>query len=228
MTRLVTLLLFGVCFAGRELPAQNAEALYHAGAFRLAADSFAARTRLAPDVPANWYNLGNAWYRAGDDVAARAAWIRAARALPRDPDIRQALNMVTAPDGTSAGDTVVAIFTPGEVIAAAIVFWILGWALLAFRRPHRIAIPVFLIALIIGILGLAKMQEYQRPVALVHHTNTALRAAPFASAATRRSLGDGTTVETVRSYAGWVLVRRGSEEGWVQRSEIIPLTGNGT
>src|SRR5262245_5420713 len=106
MIRFGALLLVWALFPGREVQAQNAEALYHAGAFRLAADSFAARTRVAPDVPANWYNLGNAWYRAGDDVAARAAWIRAARALPRDGDIRQALNMVQAPDAASAGDTV--------------------------------------------------------------------------------------------------------------------------
>ena len=84
---------------------QNAEALYQAGAFRLAADSFAARAEAAPGIPTNWYNLGNALYRAGDHTAARVAWVRAARALPRSPDIRRALDLVEAPDPTSAAAT---------------------------------------------------------------------------------------------------------------------------
>jgi hypothetical protein len=228
MNRLLAMLIFGVALPGRVLVAQGAEALYGAGAFRLAADSFAARARAAPDAPANWYNLGNALYRAGDDAAARAAWIRAARAAPRDGDIRQALNLVQAPDLSSATETVVPVVTPGEVMAVALVFWVIGWILATARRPARHVIPVFVVAVVVGVIGFSKAREYLRPLALVRHTNTALRAAPFASAATRRSLNDGATVEILGSYAGWVQVRRGNEEGWLQRTEVVPLTGRGT
>jgi len=228
MTRLLSFLVLGVGAFVTRLPAQDAATLYGAGAFRLAADSFAARARAEPDVPAHWYNLGNALYRAGDDVGARAAWIRAAREAPRNSDIRDALNMVTAPDAASATDTTVPFVTPGEVLAVAGVLWVLAWILAAFRRPLRHVIPMFLVAVIVAVLGYSKAREFHRPLALVLHTNTALRVAPFASASTRRSMNDGTTVEVLRRYAGWVLVRRGNEEGWLQRSEIVPLTGTGT
>ena len=72
-----------LCIAATLFPgsarAQSAEDLYDAGAFRVAADSFSARAAAGPDVPAHWYNLGNALYRLGDDAGARAAWVRAAR-----------------------------------------------------------------------------------------------------------------------------------------------------
>ena len=54
-------------------------------------------------------------------------------------------------------------------------------------------------------------------------SHTPMRAAPFASAASRRTLNDGATVEMLRNYAGWVLVRRGTDQGWLQKSEIVPL-----
>jgi len=228
MNRLLGLLILGMGLLSSRLPAQDAAKLYGAGAFRLSADSFAARARAEPDVPAHWYNLGNALYRAGEDVGARAAWIRAARALPRNANVREALNMIPAPDATSATDTTVPFVTPGEVLAAAAVLWVLAWILAAFRRPLRHVGPILLVSAIVAVLGLSKAQEYQRPLALVRHTNTALRAAPFASAPTRRAMNDGTTVEVLRRYAGWVLVRRGNDEGWLQRSEIVPLTGTGT
>src|SRR5688572_15001872 len=125
---------------------QHAEALYEAGAYRLAADSFAARAEAAPGVATHWYNLGNALYRVGDHTSARVAWLRAARALPRNSEIRRALDLVEAPDATSEAATSVAIVTPGEVLAIAGVLWLAGWGLAALRRPLRHVIPVLLVA----------------------------------------------------------------------------------
>jgi tetratricopeptide (TPR) repeat protein len=203
---------------------QNAEALYQAGAYRLAADSFIARAEAAPGFPAHWYNAGNALYRAGDQTGARVAWLRAARALPRDGDIRRALDLVEAPDATSAAATDVAIVTPGEVLAIAAALWVLGWALAALRRPLRHVVPTLLLAVVVALLGWSKAREYRRATALVRYQNTALRLAPIASASTRRAMNAGTSVQVLRDYAGWVLVKRGNDQGWVQRSDIISLS----
>jgi hypothetical protein len=150
--------------------------------------------------------------------------VRAARLSPRNATIRQALAIVPAPDATSADATRVAIVTPGEVLAGAALLWMLGWILLAFRRPARYAVPVLLVALVVGILGGGKAREYGRPIALVRRGSTALRAAPYASANAKRAMNEGTTVEVVRRYAGWVLVKRGNDQGWVQQTEIVALT----
>jgi hypothetical protein len=217
-------LALGMLLCSARAPAQDAESLYRAGAFGAAADSFAARAAAEPDVPAHHYNLGTALYRLGDETGARAAWVRAARALPRHADLRRAVNLVAPPDATSAAATSVAVVTPGEVLAGALLLWIVGWGLVAFRRPFRHAAVVLLAAVVVGALGVGKAREYRRPVALVRHPNTALRAAPFASANARRAMNAGTSVEVVRRYAGWVLVRRGNDRGWLQATDIVPLT----
>jgi len=106
------LLVIGIGFVGARhvVPLQShgspqssvqtpsAEALFEAGALRVAADSFAARAAREPRDPAHWYNLGATLYRAGADGKATAAWIRAARLAPRDPAIRRALQLLPPPD----------------------------------------------------------------------------------------------------------------------------------
>ena len=84
-------------------------------------------------------------------------------------------------------------------------------------------VPVLIVAMLAGLLGWSKAREYRDATALVRYQSTALRLAPIASASTRRAMNAGTSVEVLRSYAGWVLVRRGNDRGWVQRSDIIPL-----
>ena len=202
--------------------AQGAEDLYQAGAFRPASDSFAARAAAAPGVPAHWYNLGNALYRAGDEAGARAAWLQAARLSPRDRMIQQALKLVPAPDANSAAASRVSIVTPGEGLLVGVVLWVLGWGLVTFRRG-RYAAPLLVAGLIVVVFAAERVVDYRRPVALVRRPNTSLRSAPYPSATSRRAMGEATTVEVLRHYAGWVLVRRGNDRGWVQRSELVAL-----
>jgi hypothetical protein len=209
----------------RHARAQSADALYEAGAYRIAADSFAARAAKQPGVPAHWYNLGNALYRVGDGAGARAAWVHAARLAPRNGTIRQALMLVPAPDANSANATRVTIVTPGEVLSGAILLWMVGWILVALGRPFRYTLPLLLVAAIAGSLGASKAHEYAQPIALVRHPNTSLRAAPYLSATARRGMNEGTTVVVLRTYAGWVLVRRGNDRGWMQASDIVRVAG---
>jgi len=203
--------------------AQSPEDLYRAGAFRVAGDSFAARALENPDVSAHWYNLGNALYRAGDYATARAAWIKAARLAPRTAVIREALRLVAAPDASSAGASDVTLLTPGEIEVIGIALWTLGWLLVGLRRSRRVSAPVVVAGTAVLVLAAAKIRDYQQPIALIRHANTALRAAPFASAPIRRAMEMSATVEVLDRYAGWALVKRGVERGWVRRSEIVPI-----
>jgi hypothetical protein len=210
-----------------ELPSargQSPEELYRAGAFRVASDSFAARAVKEPEVPAHWYNLGDALYRAGEDAAARAAWIQAARLAPRSPEIREALRLVTPPDANSAAVTEVTPLTPGEAGVIGAALWIIGWLLVGLRRSGRVSLPLVVAGAAIIVLAAAQARAYRQPIALIRHANTSLRAAPFASAQMRRAMEMSTTVEILDHYAGWMLVKRANDRGWVQQSEVIPIS----
>ena len=203
--------------------AQSPEELYRGGAFRAAGDSFAARALKEPDVSAHWYNLGNALYRAGEDAAARAAWIKAARLAPRTAEIREALRLVPAPDPSSAAASDVAFLTPGEIGVIGVALWTIGWLLVGLRQSRRVSAAVVFGGTAVLIFAVAKIREYRQPIALIRHANTPLRGAPFASAPTRRAMDMSSTVEVLDRYAGWALVKRANEGGWVQRSELVPI-----
>ena len=202
---------------------QSAERLYEAGAYRAAADSFASRARLEPLVAAHWFNLGDAFYRAGDNVAARAAWVRAARLDPREPEVDVALRLAPATDVLTQALVPVEPFTPSEGWIGAVALWALAWALVARRARRRfVLVPLILAALAAG-WALRAGRRYEQPVALVRRANTPLRSAPYASAASHRAVNDGVAVLVTRTRGAWLLVRRGAEWGWLLESEVVRL-----
>jgi len=202
---------------------QTAERLYEAGAFRAAADSFAARSRVVPLVAAHWFNLGSARYRSGELTGARAAWVRAARLDPREPAVDAALRLVPAPDPLTRTLVPVEPFTPTEAWIAAAAFWLLGWLMVAARRTWRQAAVPLVLALVTGGWAARTAQRYHRPVALVRRANTPLRSAPYASASSRRTVSDGFAVLVTRTNGAWLLVERGGEIGWLLASEVVRI-----
>jgi hypothetical protein len=113
--------------------------------------------------------------------------------------------------------------TPGEALAAAAGLWVLGWVLLALRTPVRRAVPVLVLAALVAGYGAAFASRYARPVALVMLDGTALRAAPYGPAPSERELGAGTGVLIQREHGAWVLVSDGVVQGWLLRTEVVPL-----
>ena len=198
-----------------QTAAQAPEYLYEAGAYRAAADSFARRAQAEPNVPDHWYNLGNALEQLDQPVAARAAWLRVARLMPRARDVRRALQRRPAPDPVSAGLTRVAWLTPEEWFLAAAVLWLAGWLLLGAWSRLRLALPILLVAVGAAAYGMHVQRGYETVVALVWQSHITLREAPYASAPQLRELGEGVALVVVRVRGGWLLVRRGDHRGWV-------------
>ncbi|MSR07305.1 MAG: tetratricopeptide repeat protein [Gemmatimonadetes bacterium] len=202
---------------------QTAERLYEAGAFRGAADSFAARTRTDPLVAAYWFNLGSSLYRTGEVTAARAAWVRAARLDPREPAMDAVLRLVPAPDPLTRALVPVEPFTPAEAWMVSAVLWLAGWLVVAWGKRRRLAAVPLVLALVMGGWALRTTQRYHRTVALVRRANTPLRSAPYTSAASRRTVNEGFAVLVTRSRGAWILVERGEETGWLLASEVVGL-----
>ena len=221
------LLPLGVLLVLAAAPAVAAQAprpeeLYDAGAFRAAADSFAARTLVAPRVPAYWYNLGAAYYRLGDDGRARAAWLRAARLAPRDPAVRRALDRLPS-DALSRRLAPVAPVRPGEALLAAAVLWILGWVAVPFRRTRRLGMVIVLSGALVGGYGALVAWRYGQPAAVVLHDEVPMRSAPYGSASSERRLYAGSAVRVLRAEGVWLFVERGDARGWVLPGEVARL-----
>lgn len=219
---LVTVLALLVWSGGLAAQGPRPEQLYEAGAFRAAADSFAARTAQQPAIAAYWYDLGTAYYRLGEDGRARAAWIRAARLAPRDGAIRRAMALLPA-DGASNAIAPVARLTPREALGAAALCWLAAWALLPWRRTRRIGIALAVIALTAAVAAWHIDEAYRRPAAIVLRDDIPLRSAPFGSASAARSLVAGSAVRVDRTEGAWLLVERAGSTGWVLAGEVARL-----
>lgn len=208
---------------GLKAQSASAERLYEAGAFRAAADSFAARAAHQPEVAAHWYNLGNAWYRLGATARAAAAWQRAARLSPRNRLVAQARSLVPAPDRFTERVLWVGPLTPDEALGLALALWVVGSLMLAWRRMRAVAIATLLAGALSGALGLGVQQRYRRPVALALAAETPLREAPYGAAPASARLGEGAAVVIEQARSGWYLVSHAGRRGWVRSVEVVIL-----
>jgi len=219
----VALVLFCVLAPVSALSAQSSERLFEAGAFRTAADSFAARAEAEPWITAHWYNLGVTWERVGEVERARRAWIRAARLSPRDGRVRTALQQLPLQDITSNRMAPVSPFTPAEILVAAFCVWILAWVGVSLRFRKSVTMPVVILAILIGAYGIRMKVEYEVQVAFVLNPDIPLRAAPYGPANPRQFLAEGSAVKVTRIEGPWMLVERGIDKGWLLRDEVVTL-----
>ncbi len=156
--------------------AATAEVLYEAGALGPAVDSFAARAAAEPEVAAHWYNLGAAFYRAGADGKAVAAWTRAARLAPRDAAIAKIRALVPLPDASSERLLAVGLVTPEECELGAACAWIVVWGALVGRR-RRVALGAFVVCVVALVAGEREWARRAEPLAVVLRSGTAVRVA---------------------------------------------------
>lgn len=221
----LTVLLFLV--GAGWLPSQTApEQLYEAGAFRAAALGFQERAVASPDVTANWFNLGNAAYRAGDDALALVGWVRAARLSPRDGGIRRALQLVAPADPAASKSLWVAPVTPAECWLVGLIVWLSGWAGILITRSLRGRWVVLLGGgAVLILLGAGLDRWYASPLAILS-SNDQLRLSPTELAPGVGEVARLGTVRLVATRAGWAEVDAGAgQRGWVREEMLQPLAG---
>ena len=204
----------------------SAEQLYADGAYRQAAESFAARAAAEPDVAAHWYGLGAAQYRLGSDARAGAAWLRAARLAPRSPSVRRALRLVPAPDAGSRDRLRAFPVTPDELMLAALLLWLAGWSVMFASRPRIRTRAAALIggALLLG-AGAGIIAAYQaRPLAVVV-AGGRLRVSPHGRAPEVVAVEPGTAVRPTRRQGAWALVQApGGRAGWLPVGALVTVS----
>ncbi|HEX5576703.1 MAG TPA: hypothetical protein VFX42_12585, partial [Gemmatimonadales bacterium] len=221
---LALIVAFGTLRVAAQTPAP--EGLYDAGALRAAAEGFGRRAELEPDVPANWYNLGAAYYRLGAKGRATAAWIRARRLAPREPTIVRAMRLTPIPDETSSRWLWSPPVTPQELLLFGAVGWIVGWFGWVWRPRVRERWSILLAFSGMAALAAVGLRVwYDRPVAVVLDSTT-LRLSPHGRAPAIGPLDPGGAVRILRRGPGWTLVRApGAREGWVASDAIAAING---
>ena len=200
---------------------------YDHGGLTGATDGFAHRTASAPDDPANWYNLGAAYYRLGLDGRAAGAWQQARRLAPRDRSVARALELVPPPETASASRLWGPPFTWRELALAALPLWVAGWALLLGRgrRRRELGIGLVTLAVLLGAGAAALHERDRRPLAVIVG-RTPLQLSPHERAPTVAPLDAGTAVLMLRRAPGWIMVDApGGRLGWVPSDSLAVLRG---
>ena len=204
----------------------SAEALFEAGALRVAADSFAARAAREPREAAHWYNLGVTLYRAGADGKAQAAWTLAARLAPRDAAVRRARRLLPPPDPETEQLLEVGSATPAEWAIVAAAAWLVLWLAIALGGTRRRLLLGLIagVAVTSAVLGVREWRRRDRPVVVVTVDAAPVRAAPYGGASAAATIPAGGALLGGRTYGPWREVhRKDGIHGWVLGGEITGL-----
>jgi hypothetical protein len=239
-------LLVSVCSAADSPSFEAANKLYEQGQYAAAA---AAYERLAPSnrlSAALYFNLGNAWFKAGQNGRAIAAWRQAGRLAPRDPSLR--FNLQFARKKVSGG-----FDPPAEdwwrhaldqltlnewTLLAAAAMWI-WFALLALREVRAewrrslrgyTALMGLVSAALAGVLALAMYAQEGIIEAVVITPSAVVRQGTFDESPSVYQLHDGMEVRVLDRLARagpdqreeWLEVRNASNRtGWLKRDQVI-------
>lgn len=253
---LAALLFMGLLFSATASPAQDvlpafdaANRLYEQGKYPEAAEAYEKLMAASRRSDTLCFNLGNAWFKAGQTGRAIAAWRQAERLAPRDPNVLYNLNFarkkVSGADAPAAPlwQRALTGLTLNEwAVLAGLALW-LWFALLAwleFRPAARVSLrgypatagAVFLI--LAGCLGGAARLQLQQRSAVVIVPEAIARTGPLEEAKVLHHFRDGAelgveddkevTVGDRRQV--WLFARDAAgRAGWLKRDQVVLLTG---
>ncbi|MCL4694456.1 MAG: tetratricopeptide repeat protein [Candidatus Hydrogenedentes bacterium] len=183
-----------------------------------------------------FYNLGNAYYRAGRLGPAIANYERALHLRPdfesADRNLAQCLGetqrQLSAPLPPPWQQALLfwhSGLTPKASLVVALACWILVWALLAirlkWRRPYlrRAAVISAVVAVMFGLSSWVK--EHPPLLAVANNDNVPVRYGIGPDETLRFELFAGDRVVVERRADGWIRVATaGGERGWVEEDEL--------
>lgn len=198
-----------------------------------------------------YFNLGNAWFRAGELGPAILAWERAARLLPGDPDVRANLELarsLTVDDVTpqeafwlfQLRDGWIHLLPRDALFGVVALVWLLGGGALVARvlsrEPGRrriatrTAVASGTLCLLFGTSLLVRETGVTRPdVAIVMSDQVPVQSAPVADAdQTLFTVHEGLRVTIERRTEAWAEVTlEDGRVGWVPADAIEAVAPRG-
>jgi tetratricopeptide (TPR) repeat protein len=231
--------------AGDPIPLfDQANRLYEQGKFGEAASTYQQLVAAGHISPTIYYNLGNAWFKAGQPGRAVAAYRRAQELAPRDPNVRFNLNFVrqqvtgnTTPPMESWQRWFGRLTVNEWTMVAAAFFWL--WFLVLILRELRPSARSGLraLAVITGIaavasmtmVGLATYFTIARREGVVIVPQSIVRLGPLEDSREYYQLRDGAEVvvldeKRLGPNESWLQVRdRSRRVGWLKRDQVAIL-----
>ena len=216
-----------------------ANTLYEQGKFAEAASAYEKLIESGSRSPALFFNLGNAQFKAGDAGRAIAAYRRAERLDPRDPDLRANLQFVQnqiqgptlQPDAFQRG---LKHLTVNEwTVLTGIAFW-LTFILLTLTLVHprwRSALRTSIIVLSLGTIACATclivvLSGDSTPIAIVIAKSATVHNGPLDESPSTMTVHDGAELNVLDTKDGWLQVGINNRVGWLKRDQAIVQTGS--
>lgn len=244
----ITLVFFFLvgCAPQTTSGAQVAEAnrLYEAGQFAEAAAVYQALADAGVEDGTLYYNLGNAYFKAGDLGRAILNYRRAQRLLPRDPDVAANLELARAQtvdrlesDGGALVDFVRRVLvewtTLDEAAAITLGLWVVLCALVVAailwprgRQGLTYGIVVVAVLLAVGMLsvGVRVSEARSKAPAVVVAPSVEVRSGPGEDYLTEFSLHTGAEIRVLEQRNGWVRIALpGDLQGWMPSESVENL-----
>jgi len=221
----------------------HANALYKDGQYAAAAGDYEQLLRQGLASGNLYFNLGNAYFKAGEKGKAILNYERARRLIPSDPDL--AANLAYAQSLTGAAACTPALwqailFPLAHRLPTQRLLWItsaaytlLMIALVAFRlwprRPRwllSIAAGIGVIALVSSTSLMRRLlaDDWQRQAVVISGGETASRFEPAANGTVHFVLPEGTVVRILETRDTWVQIARcDGRRGWIERKSVAEL-----
>jgi len=244
MTRLRTFLtaflcLVGAPFAIGESAWDTANDAYHAGKYDEAKVDYLRFVQARQYSADLFYNLGNAWFKSGDQGRAILNYERALLLNPRleeaEANLRSILKLVGNEDTPTLRDRA-GRYADDFVLFASIAFWMFAFALvLSFGKPRVLTHFFRVVCALAGLVWVAGasaaiwVREGPKDpnLALVVDAAAELKYGPAVSARSVESLQIGNHIQILSERGDWTFCRTTSGSlGWIltQKVErIIPI-----
>ena len=212
---------------------------YSAGHYDVAIEAYESVRRGGQTSGALEFNLGNAWVKRGDFGRAIAAYARAARLLPRDPDL--AANLAFAREQAKLEPPVPPVWqrllfpfaaaaSSATLALVATTVWWAFWLLLAARLlvPERVVLSraaavVGLAWLVIGASWMFRGAELEAANAavVVAPGETPARFEPSITGTEHFALTPGASLAVLEERGDWLQVRRADGlRGWIPADAV--------
>jgi tetratricopeptide (TPR) repeat protein len=240
------MLLLSLAIAGTSGAAPDPSALfvragglYSDGRYADAAHKYEEVLRAGVESANLHYNLGNAYFRAGDIGRAILGYERARRLAPRDPDVLANLAFARSRGAEAEARSLLSriLFpladrmTTDWLFLLGVVTWTAFFALLAVVRivpsarvnARRGAVAAGTLTLLLLTSGLARLVTVELPphVIVVSDRIATVRFEPSASGSAHFEVKPGAFLRLVAEREGWAQVsRRDGLRGWVERTSI--------
>jgi tetratricopeptide (TPR) repeat protein len=221
----------------------HANALYKDGQYAAAATEYEQLLQSGAISGNVYFNLGNAYVKAGEKGKAILNYERARRFMPSDPDVAANLGYAQSLTGAEACVPPLwqrLVFPLAQRFATGGLFWLtsgaytfLMLALAAYRlwprRPRWLLYSAGALAVLVVIATTSLAQqltseEWQRQAVVIAEGDTAARFEPATNGTVHFALKEGSHVHILDSREGWLQVARcDGRRGWIPKSAVEEL-----